>query len=94
MTVERVLFDKEIFMFNLIPDEILDGNPVKIISRGYYVQKKNSRNRLLNFVYRILFGNEFVYEIKTGEILQFGNCLCMNPFTFKELKSKYETQKI
>ena len=75
-------------MFDLIPDEILDGKPVKIVSRGYYVQKKNSRNRLLNFVYGILFGTEFVYEIKTGEVLQFGNCLYMNPVTFEELKSK------
>ena len=75
-------------MFDLIPDEILDGKPVKIVSRGYYVQKKNSRNRLLNFAYRILFGTEFVYEIKTGEVLQFGNCLYMNPVTFEELKSK------
>ena len=74
-------------MFDLIPDEILDGKPIKIISRGYYVQKKNSRNRLLNFVYRILFGKEFVYEMKTGEVLKFGNCLYMNPVTFKELKS-------
>lgn len=73
-------------MFNLIPDEILDGKPVKIINRGYYVQKKNSRNRLLNFVYKILFGKEFVYEIKTGEVLKFENCLYMNPVTFKELK--------
>ena len=75
-------------MFDLIPDEILDGKPVKIVSRGYYVQKKNSRNRLLNFVYGILFGTEFVYEIKTGEVFLFGNCLCMNPVTFKELKLK------
>lgn len=75
-------------MFDLIQDEILDGKHVKIISRGYYVQKKTSRNRLLNFVYGILFGTEFVYEIKTGEVFLFGNCLCMNPVTFKELKSK------
>lgn len=75
-------------MFNLIPDEILGGNPVKIINRGCYVQNKNSRNRLLNFVYRILFGKEFVYQMKTGEVLQFGNCLYMNPVTFEELKSR------
>ena len=75
-------------MFDLIPDEILDGKPVKIVSRGYYVQKKNSRNRLLNFVYGILFGTEFIYEIKTGEVFLFGNWLCMNPVTFEELKSK------
>ena len=75
-------------MFDLIPDKILDGKPVKIVRRGYYVQKKNSRNRLLNFVYRILFGKEFVYEIKTGEVLKFGNCLYMNPITFEELKSR------
>lgn len=75
-------------MFNLIPDEIFGSMPVKIINRGYYVQKKNSRNRLLNFVYRILFGKEFVYEIKTGEVLKFGNCLYMNPVTFEYLKAK------
>lgn len=75
-------------MFNLIPDEILDGKPVRIINRGYYVQKKNSRNRLLNFVYRILFGTEFVYEIKTGEVYMVDNCLYMNPVTFEELKSR------
>lgn len=75
-------------MFDLIPDEILDGIPVKIINRGYYVQKKNSRNRLLNFIYRILFGNEFVYEIKTGDVYMVDNCLYMNPVTFEELKTR------
>ena len=75
-------------MFDLIPDGIFEGKAVRIVSRGFYVQKKNSRNRLLNFVYRILFGTEFVYEMKTGEVLKFGNCLYMNPVTFEELKSR------
>ena len=75
-------------MFDLIPDVIFEGKAVRIVSRGFYVQKKNSRNRLLNFIYRILFGNEFVYEIKTGDVYMVYNCLYMNPVTFEELKTK------
>ena len=75
-------------MFDLIPDGIFEGKTVRIVSRGFYVQKKNSRNRLLNFIYRMLFGNEFVYAIKTGDVYMVDNCLYMNPVTFKELKSK------
>lgn len=75
-------------MFDLIPDGIFEGKPVKIASRGFYVQKKNSRNRLLNFIYRILFGNEFVYAIKTGDVYMVNNFLYMNPVTFEELKTR------
>ena len=75
-------------MFDLIPDGIFEGKTVRIVSRGFYVQKKNSRNRLLNFIYRILFGNEFVYAIKTGDVSMVDNCLYMNPVTFEELKSR------
>lgn len=75
-------------MFDLIPDGIFEGKAVRIVSRGFYVQKKNSRNRLLNFIYRILFGNEFVYEIKTGDVCMVDNFLYMNPVTFEELKTK------
>ena len=75
-------------MFDLIPDVIFEGMPVRIVRRGFYVQKKNSRNRLLNFIYRILFGNEFVYEIKTGDVYMVDNCPCMNPVTFEELKAR------
>ena len=75
-------------MFDLIPDGIFEGNPVRIVSRGFYVQKKISRNRLLNFIYRILFGNEFVYAIKTGDVYMVDNFLYMNPVTFEELKAK------
>ena len=75
-------------MFNLTPDGIFEGKPVRIVSRGFYVQKKNSRNRLLNFIYSIMFGNEFVYAIKTGDVYMFDNCIYMNPVTFKELKTK------
>lgn len=75
-------------MFDLITDGIFEGKAVRIVSRGFYVQKKNSRNRLLNFIYRILFGNEFAYEIKTGDVYMVDNCLYMNPVTFEELKTK------
>ena len=75
-------------MFDVIPDGIFECKPVRIVSRGFYVQKKNSRNRLLNFIYRILFGNEFVYAIKTGDVYMVDNCLYMNPVTFEELKAK------
>ena len=75
-------------MFDLIPDGIFECKAVRIVSRGFYVQKKNSRNRLLNFIYRILFGNEFVYEIKTGDVCMVDNCLYMNPVTFEELKTR------
>ena len=75
-------------MFALIPDGIFEGKTVRIVRRGFYVQKKNSRTRLLNFIYRILFGNEFVYEIKTGDVYMVDNCLYMNPVTFEELKTR------
>ena len=75
-------------MFDVIPDGIFECKPVRIVSRGFYVQKKNSRNRLLNFIYRILFGNEFVYAIKTGDVYMVDNCLYMNPVTFEELKTR------
>lgn len=75
-------------MFDLIPDGIFEGKSVRIVRRGFYVQKKNSRNRLLNFIYRIMFGNEFVYEIKTGDVYMVDNFLYMNPVTFEELKTK------
>lgn len=73
-------------MFDLMPDGIFEGKPVRIVSRGFYVQKKNSRNRLLDFIYRILLGYELVYEIKTGDVYMVDNCLYMNPVTFEELK--------
>lgn len=75
-------------MFDLIQDGIFEGKAVRIVSRGFYVQKKSRRNRLLNFIYRILFGNEFVYEIKTGDVYMVDNCLYMNPVTFEELKTE------
>ena len=75
-------------MFDVIPDGIVDCKRVRLVSRGFYVQRKNSRNRLLNFIYRILFGNEFVYAIKTGDVYMVDNCLYMNPVTFEELKSR------
>ena len=40
-------------MFDMIPDGIFEGKTVKIVSRGFYVQKKNSRNRLLNFIQKV-----------------------------------------
>ena len=80
-------------MFKMIPDGIFEGKPVRIVSRGFYVRKKSSRNRLLNFIYRILFGNEFVYEIKTGDVYMVDNFLYINPVTFEELKTKYEARK-
>ena len=75
-------------MFDMIPDAIFEGKTIRIVRRGFYVQKKSSRNRLLNFIYRILFGNEFVYEIKTGDVYMVDNCLYMNPVTFEELNSR------
>ena len=42
------------------PDYILYGKPVTIMHKGYYKQKKISRYRLLNFIYRILYGEEDV----------------------------------
>ena len=75
-------------MFDMIQDGIFEGKAVRIVSRGFYAQKKNSRNRFLNFIYRILFGNEFVYAIKTGDVYMVDNCLYMNPVTFEELKSR------
>ena len=75
-------------MFDVIPDAIFEGKPVRIVNRVFYAQKKNSKNRLLNFIYSILFGYELVYEIKTGDVYMVDDCLYMNPVTFEELKTK------
>ena len=75
-------------MFEMNFDGTFEGKTVRIVRRGFYVQKKNSRNRFLNFIYRILFGNELVYEIKTGDVYMVDNCLYMNPITFEELKTR------
>ena len=43
------------------PDCIFYGKPVMIMHKGYCKQKKTSRCRLLNFIYRILYGEEFIF---------------------------------
>ena len=68
------------------PDYIFYGNLVMIIHKGYYKQKKTSRYGLLNFIYRILYGEEFIFEIETGKIIECGNRLMMNPVTYNNLK--------
>ena len=77
------------------PDYILYGKPVTIMHKGYYKQKKTSRYGVLNFIYRILYGKEFIFEIDTGKIIECGNQLMMNPVTYNNLKEilekEYET---
>lgn len=75
------------------PDDFYMGKPVRIIHRGYYTQKKNSKSTILNFIYRILFGTEFIYEIETGKVIEFGNCLLMNPITFQQVKELIEKEE-
>lgn len=75
------------------PDYILYGKPVTIIYNGYYKQKKTSRYRLLNFIYRILYGEEFIFEIETGKIIECSNQLMMNPVTYNNLKETIEKEK-
>ena len=74
------------------PDYILYGKPVAIVHKGYYKQKKTSRYRLLNFIYRILYGEEFIFEIETGKIIECGNQLMMNPVTYNNLKEILEKE--
>ena len=74
------------------PDCIFYGKPVTIIHKGYYKQKKTSRCRLLNFIYRILYGEEFIFEIETGKIIECGNQLMMNPVTYNNLKEILEKE--
>lgn len=74
------------------PDYIFYGNPVMIIHKGYYKQKKTSRCRLLNFIYRILYREEFIFEIETGKIIEYGNQLMMNPVTYNNLKKILEKE--
>ena len=74
------------------PDYILYGKPVRIIHKGYYKQKKTSRYRLLNFIHRILYGEEFIFEIETGKIIVCGNQLMMNPVTYNNLKEILEKE--
>ena len=74
------------------PDYILYGKPVTIVHKGYYKQKKTSRYGLLNFIYRILYGEEFIFEIETGKIIECGNQLMMNPVTYNNLKEILEKE--
>ena len=74
------------------PDYILYGKLVRIIHKGYYKQKKTSRYRLLNFIYRILYGEEFIFEIETGKIIECGSQLMMNPVTYSNLKEILEKE--
>ena len=74
------------------PDYILYGKPVTIIHKGYYKQKKTSRYRVLNFIYRILYGKEFIFEIETGKIIECGGRLIMNPVTYNNLKEIIEKE--
>ena len=67
-------------------DYILYGMSVMISNKGYYKQKKTSRYKLLNFIYRILYGEEFIFEIETGKIIEWGGRLIMNPVTYNNLK--------
>ena len=77
------------------PDYILYGKPVMIIYKGCYKQKKISKCRLLNFIYKILYGKEFIFEIETGKIIEYDNRLMMNPVTYNILKEilKKEAKK-
>lgn len=75
------------------PDYIFYGKPVTIIHKGYYKQKKDSRCILLNFIYRILYGEEFIFEIETGKIIECCNQLMMNPVTYNNLKEILEKEK-
>ena len=74
------------------PDYILYGKPVTIMRKGYYKQKKISRYRLLYFIYRILYGEEFIFEIGTGKIIECGGRLIMNPVTYNNLKEIIEKE--
>lgn len=76
------------------PDYILYRKPVTIVHKGYYKQKKTSRYGLLNFIYRILYGEEFIFEIETGKIIECGNQLMMNPVTYNNLKEILEKEKV
>ena len=75
------------------PDYILYGKPVMIIHKGCYKQKKISKCRLLNFIYKIIYGKEFIFEIETGKIIKYGNQLMMNPITYNNLKETLEKEE-
>lgn len=76
-----------------IPDYILNGKPVRIVRKGYYKQKKTSRCKLLNFIYKLLFGEEFIFDIETGKVIEFGGQLYMNPITFDNLRKEIEKEE-
>ena len=75
------------------PDCIFYGKPVTIMHKGYYKQKKTSRYWVLNFIYRILYGKEFIFEIDTGKIIEYDNQLMMNPITYNNLKETLEKEE-
>ena len=74
------------------PDYILYEKPVTIIHKGYYKQKKTSRYGVLNFIYRILYRKEFIFEIETGTIIECGGRFIMNPVTYNSLKEIIEEE--
>lgn len=74
------------------PDYFLYEKPVMIISKGYYKQKKTSRYKLLNLIYRILYGEEFIFDIETWKIIEYGGNLMMNPDTYDVLKQILEKE--
>ena len=74
-------------------DAYFYGIPITIIHKGCYKQKKISQYRLLNFIYRMLYGKEFIFEIETGKIIECGNQLMMNPITYNNLKETLEKEE-
>ena len=75
-------------------DYIFYGKPVTIMHKGYYKQKKTSRYGVLNFIYRILYGKEFIFMIETGKIIEYGSRLIMNPVTYNNLKEIIEKEEM
>ena len=45
------------------------------------------------FIYKILYGKEFIFEIETGKIIECGNQLMMNPVTYNNLKEVLEKEE-
>ena len=74
-------------------DYNLYGKKMTIVHKGYYKQKKTSRYGLLNFIYRILYGEEFIFEIETGKIIECGNQSMLNTVTYNNLKEILEKEK-
>lgn len=74
-------------------DDYLFGFPIKVDCGCYLVQKKASRNRFVNWIYKRIYGYDQKYYIADGSVIRMGTVLLMNPNTYKSLKGVLDAKE-